>query len=169
MGRSEQGSEEQPIGYVSNIVIGVASTAPAYSLAATLAHHRPTRAWGKKARRTARSFIPIFLISLGHRYLNKADPDAGRRSRGRTRGLRARLGWLNGWAIFPPTSSWMALARVHRRDLTPSSCSNGTGRKSTRERVVGCVLWIWLMTWICHRGIELSARIQQVLALLSRS
>ena len=29
--------------------------------------------------------------------------------------------------------------------------------------LVGCVLWIWLMTWICHRGIELSARIQQVL------
>jgi amino acid transporter len=27
----------------------------------------------------------------------------------------------------------------------------------------GCVLWILLMTWICHRGIELSARIQQVL------
>jgi amino acid transporter len=25
------------------------------------------------------------------------------------------------------------------------------------------VLWIWLMTWICHRGIELSARIQQLL------
>jgi amino acid transporter len=29
--------------------------------------------------------------------------------------------------------------------------------------LVGCVLWIWLMTWICHRGIELSARIQQLL------
>src|SRR4030081_3932676 len=27
----------------------------------------------------------------------------------------------------------------------------------------GCILWILLMTWICHRGIELSARIQQVL------
>ena len=29
--------------------------------------------------------------------------------------------------------------------------------------LVGCVLWILLMTWICHRGIELSARIQQLL------
>ena len=29
--------------------------------------------------------------------------------------------------------------------------------------LVGCVLWIALMTWICYRGIELSARIQQVL------
>src|SRR5262249_5617654 len=29
--------------------------------------------------------------------------------------------------------------------------------------LVGCILWILLMTWICHRGIELSARVQQVL------
>src|SRR4030081_2258788 len=29
--------------------------------------------------------------------------------------------------------------------------------------LVGCVLWILLMTWICHRGIELSARVQQLL------
>jgi amino acid transporter len=29
--------------------------------------------------------------------------------------------------------------------------------------LVGAVLWILLMTWICHRGIELSARIQQLL------
>ena len=29
--------------------------------------------------------------------------------------------------------------------------------------IVGAVLWIALMTWICYRGIELSARIQTVL------
>jgi amino acid transporter len=29
--------------------------------------------------------------------------------------------------------------------------------------LAGSVLWILLMTWICHRGIELSARVQQLL------
>ena len=28
---------------------------------------------------------------------------------------------------------------------------------------MGAILWILLMTWICHRGIELSARLQQLL------
>ncbi len=29
--------------------------------------------------------------------------------------------------------------------------------------IIAAVLWIAIMTWICYRGIELSARIQQVL------
>ena len=29
--------------------------------------------------------------------------------------------------------------------------------------IIAAVLWIAIMTWVCYRGIELSARIQQVL------
>jgi len=29
--------------------------------------------------------------------------------------------------------------------------------------IIGAVVWIAVMTWICYRGIELSARIQQAL------
>jgi amino acid transporter len=29
--------------------------------------------------------------------------------------------------------------------------------------IIGAIVWILLMTWICYRGIELSARIQQIL------
>src|SRR5256885_2084295 len=35
--------------------------------------------------------------------------------------------------------------------------------RTPRFIVAGAVLWILLMTWICHRGIELSARMQQIL------
>ena len=46
------------------------------------------------------SFVPILLVSLGYRYLNKADPDAGTTFAWTTRAFGPWLGWMNGWAIF---------------------------------------------------------------------
>src|SRR5207302_4767628 len=37
------------------------------------------------------------------------------------------------------------------------------GHPHTWALIVGAVIWIALMTWICYRGIELSARIQTFL------
>ena len=37
------------------------------------------------------------------------------------------------------------------------------GHPHTWALIVGAVVWIGLMTWICYRGIELSARVQTVL------
>ena len=96
-----KGLKSNAIGYVSNIVISVASTAPAYSLAATLgfivadtgvATHAPGVLLA--------SFVPMLLISLAYRYLNKADPDAGTTFAWTTRAFGPTFGWLNGWAIF---------------------------------------------------------------------
>src|SRR5271167_2287253 len=65
-----KGLKTNAIGYVSNIVISVASTAPAYSLAATLGFIVADK--GVRTHAPAvllASFVPMF-------------------------------GWLNGWAIF---------------------------------------------------------------------
>ena len=60
------------------------------------------------------------------------------------------------------------LARGDRRRSTPSSWSAGTRppNSTTGDPIIGAVVWIALMTWICYRGIELSARIQQFLLTL---
>ena len=86
---------------MSNLVIGVASTAPAYSLAATLGFIVVIQGVGVNAPAVLLvSFVPIFLVSLGYRYLNKADPDAGTTFAWTTRAFGPWLGWMNGWAIF---------------------------------------------------------------------
>ena len=46
------------------------------------------------------SFVPIFLVSLGYKYLNRADPDCGTTFAWATRAFGPYLGWINGWAIF---------------------------------------------------------------------
>ncbi len=159
-----KGLKTNAIGYVSNIVIGVASTAPAYSLAATLGFIVADKGVGTHAPAVLlASFVPMLLISLGYKYLNKADPDSGTTFAWTTRAFGPTFGWLNGWAIFLADLLVMASLGYIAATYTFLLFEWHYGEAHVWTALVGCILWIWLMTWICHRGIELSARIQQVL------
>ncbi len=164
-GRVEsKGLKTNAIGYVSNIVIGVASTAPAYSLAATLGFivadpGVTTHAPGVLLA----AFVPMLLISLGYRFLNKSDPDAGTTFAWTTRAFGPGFGWINGWAIFLADILVMASLAYIAATYTFKLFGWQWAETHTGAALVGSVLWILLMTWICHRGIELSARVQQLL------
>ena len=96
-----KGLKTDAIGYISNLVIAIASTAPAYSLAATLGFIVAVTGVGVHAPAVLIvSFIPILFVSVGYRFLNLADPDAGTTFAWVTRAFGPQLGWINGWAIF---------------------------------------------------------------------
>src|SRR5437763_12481446 len=96
-----KGLKPDAIGYISNLVIAVASTAPAYSLAATLGFIVAVGGVGTHAPAVLIvSFIPILFVSVGYRFLNLADPDAGTTFAWVTRAFGPQIGWVNGWAIF---------------------------------------------------------------------
>src|ERR1700744_847445 len=100
-GVMDKGLKKGAIGYISNIVIGVASTAPAYSLAATLGFIVAITGVGVHAPAVLIvSFIPILFVSVGYRFLNLAAPDAGTTFAWTTRAFGPQIGWVNGWAIF---------------------------------------------------------------------
>jgi amino acid transporter len=160
----DKGLKKGAIGYISNIVIGVASTAPAYSLAATLGFIVAVKGVGVHAPAVLLvSFIPMLLIAAAYKYLNRADPDAGTTFAWTTRAFGPGTGWLNGWAIFLADVIVMAsladIAAIYSFKLFGFTELS----ESKVAIIVAAVLWIALMTWICYRGIELSARIQQVL------
>jgi len=157
----EKGLKTNAIGYLSNIVIGVASTAPAYSLAATLGFIVAVGGIGIHAPAVLIvSFIPMLLISFGYRYLNRADPDAGTTFAWVTRAMGPQLGWLNGWAIFVADVIVMASLSVLASTYTYLLFGWNSAATSTTAIIIGAAVWIALMTWICYRGIELSARVQ---------
>ena len=159
-----KGLKSNAIGYVSNIVISVASTAPAYSLAATLGFIVADKGVGTHAPAVLlASFIPMLLISLAYKYLNKADPDAGTSFAWTTRAFGPTFGWLNGWAVFLADVLVMASLGYIAATYTFQLFEWHWAEAHVGAALAGCILWIWLMTWICHRGIELSARVQQVL------
>ncbi|MGO9335303.1 MAG: APC family permease [Acidimicrobiales bacterium] len=160
----DKGLKSGAIGLVSSVVIGTASTAPAYSLAATLGlvvadvgFHAPFVAIA--------AFVPMLLISIGYSELNKADPDCGTTFTWATRAFGPKTGWAGGWGIIASDVLVMAsLAEVAGQYGFLLFNAKGIGDNPTSFWVllVG-VLFIVVLTYICYRGIEVSARVQQVL------
>ncbi len=160
----EKGLKKDAIGYLSNVVIGVASTAPAYSLAATLGFIVAVAGVGVHAPAVLLvSFVPMLLIAGAYHGLNRADPDAGTTFAWATRALGPGMGWVNGWAIFLADVLVMASLAQIAGIYTFKLFGFSELSTSLPAIVVAAVVWIALMTWICYRGIELSARIQQFL------
>jgi amino acid transporter len=159
-----KGLKRNALGYASNLVIAIASTAPAYSLAATLGFIVAVTGVGVHAPAVLLvSFIPILFVSVGYRFFNLADPDAGTTFAWVTRTFGPQLGWINGWAIFLADIIVMASLSVVAANYTYLLVGWHSAAKSNLALIIGAVLWIALMTWICYRGIELSARIQTFL------
>ncbi|HTR72026.1 MAG TPA: APC family permease [Solirubrobacteraceae bacterium] len=163
-GVMDKGLKKGAIGYVSNIVIGVASTAPAYSLAATLGFIVAVKGVGVHAPAVMLvAFLPMLLVASAYKYFNRADPDAGTTFAWTTRTFGPSTGWLNGWAIFLADLIVMASLSDIAAIYTFKLFGFTELGESKAAVVIAAVLWIAIMTWICYRGIELSARIQQVL------
>src|SRR4051812_39070147 len=99
-GPGQKGLKANAIGYVSSVVIGVASTAPGYSLAAVLGLIVAVEGIGVHAPAVMIvSFVPILFVATAYRYLNKADPDCGTSFSWATRAFGPSAGWITGWAI----------------------------------------------------------------------
>jgi len=155
-----KGLKTGAISFVSNIVIGVASTAPAYSLAATLGGIAGFAAFGSPAIMIV-AFIPMLFIAAAYYYLNRADPDCGTTFSWVTRAIGPRWGWMGGWGIIVTDvivmPSLAGIAGQYTFQLF------GNNHPSTFEVTLVGVAWIVVMTAICYVGIELSARSQQLL------
>jgi amino acid transporter len=162
--RAEKGLKQGALGLISSTVIGVASTAPAYSLAATLGF--VVVAIGLQAPVvTLLAFIPMFLIAYAYRELNRADPDCGTTFTWASRAFGPRTGWFGGWGIVAADILVMAsLAQIAGQYVFFLFGANGIGATASSGWVllVG-IAWIVTMTWICYVGIEVSANIQKAL------
>ena len=157
----DKGLKADALGFMSNLVIGVASTAPAYSLAATLGFIVAVKGVGVHSPAVLLvAFVPIFFVSFAYRYLNKADPAAGTTFAWTTRAFGPWVGWMNGWAIFVADVIVMASLSVIAAQYTYLLFNWNGGYNSNVAIIVGAIVWIALMTWICYRGIELSAETQ---------
>jgi amino acid transporter len=163
-GVMDKGLKKGAIGYISNIVIGVASTAPAYSLAATLGFIVAVKGVGVHAPAVMLvAFIPMLLVASAYKYFNRADPDAGTTFAWTTRAFGPMTGWMNGWAIFLADVIVMASLADIAAIYTFKLFGFTELGESKAAIIIAAVIWIAIMTWICYRGIELSARIQQLL------
>ncbi|HEY0391860.1 MAG TPA: APC family permease [Solirubrobacterales bacterium] len=155
----DKGLKKNAIGFVSSVVIGVASTAPGYSLAATLGFIAAAVALQSPAVLLI-SFIPMFLVAAGYYYMNKADPDCGTSFSWVTKAMGPQLGWIAGWTIVVADVIVMANLAQIAGLYTFELFSWTSAAESTAAVTAVGVFWIAIMTAIVVIGIELSARTQ---------
>ena len=159
-----KGLKSGALGYISNLVIGVASTAPGYSLAATLGFIVAVQGMGYHAPAIMLvSFVPMLLIAAAYYYMNRADPDCGTSFTWVTRAMGPRLGWLTGWAIVAADVIVMAALAYIAGVYTFLLFGLDAAASNLLDVSIVAAIWIIVMTAICYIGIELSARTQYFL------
>lgn len=163
-----KGLKTGALGIVSSIVIGVASTAPAYSMAASLGLVTLYLGVGTSVGVLAPgilliAFVPMLFIAAAYYYMNRADPDCGTTFTWVTRAMGPSLGWMGGWGILMTDlvvmPSLSQIAGAYTFDLFGAY---GLAASNFWTTFIG-VIWIVVMVAICYIGIELSARTQVIL------
>ncbi len=150
------------ITFTDGLVIALASTAPAYSLAAVIGSIVVIVGFQAPAALLV-SFIPMFFIASAFYYMNKADQDCGTSFAWVTLSIGPQSGWMTGWAICTTgilvVGSLADVAAYSFFDLI-----GATGLQDSIAAVTGfAVVLIVVMTAICVWGTELSARVQKIL------
>lgn len=159
---ASKGLKAGALGLTATIVIGVASTAPGYSLAASVGY--VTDEVGLQAPAIMLvAFIPMAFIAASYFYMNRADPDCGTTFTWATRAMGPRTGWLGGWGIIMADLVIMPnLAGITAQYSFLLFGLEDLAANRWASMVLGC-LFILAMTWVCVTGIELSARSQVLL------
>ena len=162
--REDKGLKTGAIGVVSATVIGVASTAPAYSAACTIGLLAAVVGIFSPAIMLV-AFVPMLFTAAAYYYLNRVDPDCGATFSWVTRAMGPNAGWLGGWGVVAadivvmPSLAWIAAYYTYSLFGLESLASN------TWALLILGTIFILAMTLITWLGIELSARTQ--FALLS--
>ncbi|MEK0100572.1 APC family permease, partial [Streptomyces sp. A475] len=149
----------------SSVVMGLASTGPAYSLAATLGII--VAGVGLQAPIvTMLAFVPMLLVAYAFRELNASNADCGTTFTWATRAFGPRTGWMGGWGLIVANIIVMAsLAQIAAAYGFRLMGLDALAEDRLWTTAAG-VVWIAVLTVICYVGISFSAAVQRWLLCL---
>lgn len=158
----DKGLREGILDLGDSVMLGLASTAPVYSLAATLGlivavngNYTPLV--------LILGFIPVLFIAYAFRELNSAIPDCGTTFTWSRRAFGPWAGWLGGWGVALAGIVVLAnLAQVAGQYLWLLIGDGSLAENKLLVTGTG-VLFIVLMTLVNYRGIRLGEHVQRVL------
>ncbi len=109
------------------------------------------------------AFVPMLLVAVAYRELNRAAPDCGTTFTWGTKAFGPWVGWMGGWGV--AVSAIIVLANV--AEISAVYTLRFLGLDGAAENLplrVGLgLVFIVGMTWVSYRGIVISERIQNVL------
>ncbi|MFI1765920.1 amino acid permease [Streptomyces sp. NPDC020800] len=164
-GAGRKGLRNDALGMFSSVAMGLASTGPAYSLAATLGII--VAGVGLQAPIVIMlAFIPMLLVAYAFRELNASNADCGTTFTWATRTFGPRTGWMGGWGLIVANIIVMvSLAQIAASYGFRLVGQDGLAESRLWTTVAG-IVWIVLLTAICYVGIEFSSAVQRWLLCL---
>ena len=160
-----KGLQSGALGLWGNTVIGLGATAPAYSLAATLGYV-VLAVHDKAPAMFLVAFVPMLLVAIAYRELNRAAPDCGTTFTWGTKAFGPWVGWMGGWGV--AVSAIIVLANV--AEISAVYTLRLIGLDGAADdlliRVGLGLVFIIGMTWVSYRGITISERLQNVLIIV---
>lgn len=150
------------LGLIGSTVMGLASTAPVYSLVATLGFVIAVVGFQAPIAFIL-AFIPMFFIAFAYRELNRAVPDCGTTFTWATKAFGPWVGWLGGWGVavagiivlanlaqIAGIYFWLLLGQQELSDNVAVTTATG-------------VVFIAAMVYVSYRGVEIGEKLQNVL------
>src|SRR5205085_169822 len=150
------------IGLLGSTVLGVVQTAPAYSIAVTLAFLAAAVGLPSPAALLL-GFGPIFCMTVAEREFVAREPDAGTVFVWVGKSLGPRLGWIASWALLVATFIALAnLANITGQYFFLLIGADGAASTQWATILVGCA-WLAVCVYLGVRGLEISSRTQIIL------
>jgi amino acid transporter len=157
--------KKNALSFWSTLTVGIASPAPAYTAAATLAGAGMLVATAglKSPAILLVGFIPLLLVAASFSYLNRAIPDAGTAFTWSSKALGPTMGFLTGWGmVISNTLVVGALAEVAAHYGFALLGLDGL-TESKGAVMMAAAAMMAIGTWISARGVETSAVVEKVL------
>lgn len=147
--------------------VAVASVAPAYSIASTIALVVAAVGFTSPAVILV-SFIPVLAIAFAYYYMNRQDPNCGASYAWISRTFSPYLGWVNGWvqvsaSVLFCTSAAVLIGANTLSFLNTLGVVNSQVASSTVWTALVASLWFIVITYIVIVGIRATANFQWVL------
>lgn len=150
------------LGLWGSTVMGLASTAPVYSLVATLGWM--VLAVGVHAPVVfVISFVPMLFIAIAYKELNRAVPDCGTSFTWGAKAFGPWVGWMAGWGV--AVAGIIVLGNLAQISGIYFWSLFGDGSLAENVALVTATgaFFIAAMTYISWRGLEIGERVQNAL------
>lgn len=154
-----KGLSKDDISLWGSTAIGLSSTAPVYSLTATLGLMAVAVGTHMPAAYLI-AFIPMLFTIIAYKELNSTDPDCGTTFTWASKAFGRFAGWMGGWGMAVSGIVVLAnLAQIAGKYLWLLIDQN-LAENLVLTTITG-VAFIAAMTWVNYRGIDVGEKMQQ--------
>jgi amino acid transporter len=154
-GLVSKGLRKGSVSLAAAVAIGLAATAPAYSLTGALGYGALESGYQLPIVFVI-SVVPMFFVALAYKHMTTVAADSGTVFTWGSMAIGPRTGWIGGWGLFLSST----LAGVGAAEVMVNSVVTiaGLEEPSLALRATIGTAFILLTTWLVARGAEESSR-----------